>query len=95
MGSAVEPKLLSWACGAQSDLRKGLLGYLAVEYGDLVLDGITLRRTAQGRITLSFPARTDSSGRRHAYVRPVDDQARQTIENAILPLLVRETEGSP
>jgi hypothetical protein len=64
-----------------------LLGYLAVSYGALLLDGITLRRTAEGRFALSFPARTDRAGRRHAYVRPADDEARRAIENTILAQL--------
>lgn len=45
-----------------------------------ILDGITLRRTASGRLALSFPSRTAGDGRRHPLVRPVDDAARQAIE---------------
>ncbi|MBZ0154103.1 MAG: hypothetical protein K8J09_21470 [Planctomycetes bacterium] len=61
-----------------------MLGFISVTYGTLVLDGICLRRTAEGRYTLSFPARTDRAGRRHPYIRPVDDSVRQEIEREIL-----------
>lgn len=49
-----------------------------------MLDGIVLRRTAAGHFTLSFPARTDCGGRRHSYIRSVDDDARRQIESKIL-----------
>ena len=80
-------RIRSWVRGSADDERDGLLGYLSVFYGDLVLDGITLRRTADGRFALSFPARTDRSGRRHPFVRPVDDAARRSIERALLAQL--------
>ena len=70
------------------------MGYIVVEYGNLLLDGIVLRRTADGRFSLSFPARTDRSGRRHPYVRPVEDAARRDIEVVILGELGRWGEAS-
>ncbi len=77
-------RIRTWVRATDSDLRGGLLGYLSVVYGDLVLDAITLRRTAHGRLALSFPAKTDRSGRRHSYFRPIDDDARCAIERAVL-----------
>lgn len=74
----------TWVRGSDEDQRAGLLGYLSVAYGDLVLDSIVLRRTADGRFALSFPARTDRAGRRHSFIRPADDQARQAIEAELL-----------
>lgn len=87
-------RVRSWIKGTDAEARTGLLGYLSVEYGDLVLDGIVLRRTAEGRFTLSFPARTDRAGRRHSYIRPVDDQARREIESVILGKLGECEEAS-
>ena len=70
------------------ELRTGLVGYVtAVIGGVLLLDGITLRMTAARRPALSFPARTDRQGRKHAYIRPVDDDARRAIEAAIFEAL--------
>jgi hypothetical protein len=89
--AAREIRIRSWVRGTADEERSGLLGYLSIFYGDLVLDGITLRRTADGNLTLSFPARTDRSGNRHAYFRPVDDAARRRIEREILKGMVSDS----
>tara|TARA_R110002072_G_scaffold162687_2_gene314790 strand:+ start:1631 stop:1933 length:303 start_codon:yes stop_codon:yes gene_type:complete len=69
-------------------VREGLIGYVTCAFADaLLLDGITLRMTADRRPTLSFPSRTDGQGRKHPYVRPLDDKARQAIEAAIFDAL--------
>ena len=52
-----------------ADQRTGLLGYVRVEFDDHVLDGLTLRKTLEGQVRISFPARTDRHGNRHAYVK--------------------------
>lgn len=79
-----EVRLRTWVAANEADVRTGLLGYLSVGYGSLILDGIVLRRTAEGRFALSFPARTDRAGRRHAFIRPADDTVRQEIERELL-----------
>lgn len=89
---APEARVRSWVRGSDDDVRSGLLGYLSVSYGTLVLDGLVLRRTADGRFAISFPARTDRAGRRHAYIRPTDDAARREIESQILAQLGQHTE---
>jgi DNA-binding cell septation regulator SpoVG len=76
-------RIRTWVRGTADDERDGLLGYLSVFYGSLVIDGVTLRRTAGGRLALSFPERRDGKGRRHPIVRPVDDHARKAIEAAV------------
>lgn len=67
----------------ERDRESGLLGWVTCTVGDLVLDGITVRRTRMGRLTLSFPARRGRGGENHAYVRPLDDRARLAIEREI------------
>ncbi|HIE70682.1 MAG TPA: hypothetical protein EYP98_11155 [Planctomycetes bacterium] len=76
-------RLRSWVRGNDGDVRSGLLGFVSVFYGDLVLDGLTVRRTAEGHLTLSYPQRRDNQGRRHPLIRPVDETARLRIERAI------------
>jgi DNA-binding cell septation regulator SpoVG len=76
-------RLRTWVRGSDSDVRSGLLGYVSVFYGDFILDGVTVRRTAEGRMTLSFPQRRDGRGRSHPLFRPIDDAARLRIEKAI------------
>ena len=77
-------RVLSYVRATDVEERSGLLGYLRVASGSLVVEGVTLRRTATGRFALSFPERTDSRGRRHAIVRPVDQAARESIERELL-----------
>lgn len=79
-----EVRVRSWVRATETEIRTGMLGFLSVEYGDLILDGIVLRKTAEGRYALSFPARTDRAGRRHSFIRPVDDGARKEIERQVL-----------
>ena len=79
-----EVRVRTWVRASDDDLKSGLLGFISVELGNLILDGICLRRTAAGRFALSFPARTNRAGRRHSYIRPVDDAARKAIEREIL-----------
>ena len=77
-------RIRTWTRGTDEDRRGGLLGYLALQFGPLALDGVTVRKTAQGKLTLSFPSRTDRAGRRHPLIRPLDDQARLEIEAEVL-----------
>lgn len=90
-----EIRVRTWVRGSDEDIRSGLLGYLSVSYGLLVLDNLTLRKTAAGRFALSFPCRTDRAGKRHSYIRPVDDGARQAIERELLGQLGQCQEVEP
>ena len=70
------------------DRHAGLLGWIACVLNQGVrLDGITLRRTADGRLTLSFPERRDATGGRHPYFRPCDEEARRVLEGQIFGAL--------
>lgn len=81
--NVVPIRVRSWVKGSDDDVRSGLLGYVSVFYSDVILDGLTVRRTADGRLTLSYPQRRDGQGRRHPIVRPIDDAARRRIERAV------------
>lgn len=76
-------RIRTWTRASADDASTGLLGWISVEYGDLVIDNITLRRTNTGRFALAFPSRTAKNGLKHAIVRPVDDEARIEIERVI------------
>ena len=69
------------------DVEAGLYGYVTLVYGDLRLDGLTLRRTQRGNLTISFPARRDRRGRDHPLVRPIDDATRREIEAQVFDAL--------
>ena len=85
-------RVRTWVRGSDAEVRSGLLGFISVECGRWIFDGICLRRTTDGRFALSFPARTDRAGKRHSYLRPVDDQARKAIEREILGQLGQRSE---
>lgn len=64
--------------------RTGLLGWVALTLeGRLRIDGVALRRTADGRRTLAFPRRRDGFDREHFIVRPVSDDSRRELEHAV------------
>jgi hypothetical protein len=73
----------TWTRGSVEDERSGLLGFLSLTYGDFVFDSVAVRRTADGRVALSWPERRDRSGRGHPYLRPANDEARKRIEKVI------------
>ena len=73
---------------ASADKRsQGLLGWLSLTAGIWRLDSLTIRRTHDGRLAVSFPVRVDGKGRQHPIVRPLDDRARRMIEREILAQL--------
>ena len=88
-------RVLSYVRGTAAERRTGLIAFLSVEYGDLIVDSLVLRRTEDGRYALSFPAKSDRSGTRHPYYRPIDHRARVAIERAILDQLAEELEAIP
>ncbi len=79
---------------SKQDLRTGLVGYLSFRYGDVRLDGVTLRRTRAGELTLSFPAKRTREGREWPYVRPIDDETRSAIEAQVFAALGLASEGA-
>jgi DNA-binding cell septation regulator SpoVG len=80
-----------FTAASSEDLETGLLGWASCTLNDtLRLDGLTLRRTADQRLTLSFPARLDARGRQHFFVRPIDNISRREIEAQIFRALAIE-----
>ena len=73
---------------APRELREhGMLAWLRVRIGDIVVDGLSLRESPGGALALSYPERSDTAHRRHAVVRPADDEARRAIEAQVLAAL--------
>lgn len=93
-GVRVSSLRLSWA---RPDLRKtGLLGWLSFVINDAIqVAGVALRRTADGRLTLSYPARRDRQGRTRHVLWPVGDEARRAIEEQVLLQLPSTEEATP
>lgn len=75
-------RIVKWTPGTPDDLRLGLIAYVRISL-DRVLIDVTARRTAEGKLTLSYPERRDGKGRRYSVVRPIDDDARRAIETEV------------
>ncbi len=71
------------ALASKADAERGLFGFIAFRLGMVEVDGVTLRRTRAGELTLSYPARRDRNGQDHPYVRPLDDATRRAIESRV------------
>ena len=68
--------------------KTGLLGWVSCRLnGNLQLGGIALRRTLEGRLTLSFPAKRDRTGQQWYYIRPLDSSTRRAIERQVFSAL--------
>ena len=75
---------VTYTPASEHDERAGLLGYIAIVLNEaLRIDGLTLRRSNDGRLYLAYPCRTDASGRRHPLSRPLDEEARRLIEDQV------------
>ena len=86
-GDLVIDKIEMMTAGPEA-AESGLLGFIRCRLnGRLQLAGIALRKTRDGRHTLSFPARTDGAGEQHFYLRPMDDQTRIEIERQVFEAL--------
>jgi DNA-binding cell septation regulator SpoVG len=83
-------RVRTWVRADDEQAREGLVGFLSLFVGeDLIVDNVTLRRTLDGRYSLSWPARTDKHGKKHSSVRPVSDEVRRRIEREILAELAQ------
>ena len=70
------------------EMKTGLLGWIAFTVnGTLRVDGVTLRKTAEGRLTLSFPAKTSRDGRKRPILWPISNTAREAIESLVFSQL--------
>lgn len=77
-----------YTAASADEAETGLLGFIScVLNGALRLDGITLRRTANGRHALSFPGHRDGGGYQHFYIEPLNDRVRCEIEHQIFRAL--------
>jgi DNA-binding cell septation regulator SpoVG len=85
----VEP-LVALVCfrpAADRASQEGCLGHVGFNRGLLRLEGVMIRRTREGRLTLSFPKRRDKHGRLQDIVHPVSQEARDLIEREVFAAL--------
>ncbi len=70
--------------GSPADRDAGLLAFVRCIYGEFELDGIAIRRTTDGKIIVTFPARSWNGCRRKYFITPRSAPARREFEEAIL-----------
>ena len=88
MAEPLRVEVTSFSSAATEQRAQGLLGWLCVVInGSLQLDAIAVRRTRAGELTLAFPQRRDSAGRRHPYIRPLSTEVRRGIERQVFKTL--------
>jgi DNA-binding cell septation regulator SpoVG len=83
MSNRVTVTDLHLVAATEADRASGLLYFATFTLGVLEVH-VTVRRTRGGRIVLSFPCRHDRAGRQWPLVRPINDEARQAIEAAVV-----------
>ena len=94
MDEGVRVRDVRYQAAPASDAHRGLLGFVSFRIGvGLRVDGVTLRRSREGRLVLSFPARRDRRGAEHPYLRPINDSTREAIEGQVFAALGLTPEG--
>jgi hypothetical protein len=76
-----------FSAAPRRDVAAGLLGFVSLEYAGIKLDGIALRRSATGKLVLSFPERTDSRGKRRPHFHPRNSEVHLEILRQVLAAL--------
>ena len=70
------------------DLQTGLIGFVMFQINSVFrVDGVTLRRTRDGRLCLSYPVAKFTSQAEYNVIRPVNDEARREIERQVFQAL--------
>ena len=88
MGEALQIGDVRFVSGSPTDVESGLVGWLSFVLNETIrIDGVALRRTADGRPALSFPARVDRAGKEWKYIRPLNEIVRRDIEHEVFEAL--------
>jgi hypothetical protein len=69
------------------DRDQRLIGWASFALGDLLVDGVAVKLSAEGQPTINWPARYDRTGILRHSVQPLTDEARVEIERQLLEQL--------
>ena len=87
---------IKFTAATADEAERGFLGWVSCTLNHtLRIDGLAIRRTLGGRLTISYPARRDGTGRQHPIVRPVDDRARLEMESRLFKALGLKEHAAP
>ena len=70
--------------------QKGLIAWCDCEHGLIRMQGIEVRRTRRGELTISFAPSRTINGRLSCAAKPVSDPARRVIQAEVLAAAARE-----
>ncbi len=86
MGDSLVVTDVKYFPASSPEQQTGLLGFIRFRLGGgLDIDGVTLRRTQDGRLTLSYPRRRRS---RHLFaVKPANEGTHRSIERQVFDAL--------
>ena len=90
MSSPLTISNIQFTAGSPAERTTGLLGWVRLRYGDLLLDGLALRRTRDARLVLSFPRPSKGGGFARQLVGPAGPDVRAQIEADVLTELRRQ-----
>ncbi len=87
----IEVSEVRFTPSTRRDRDSGLLGFVSCVLNDAIkLDGITLRRTRDGKLTLSYPSRRDRRDVEHFIIAPLGDAVRLAVERQVFEALGAE-----
>ncbi len=88
MNNSISVGNVTFVAGSDADVDSGLLSFVKFTInGQIAVDGVTLRLTSCGKLTLSFPKRRDRSGAEHPFLNPINAKARASIEEQVFARL--------
>ena len=85
-----------YTAASPAKVEQGLLGFTSFLIdGSIRVDSVQVRLTRDGRRVLSFPSRRDHQGHEHAYLAPINDETRLTIETQVFDAIGLGEERRP
>lgn len=86
--SSITLSEIRFHAASSAERERGLLGFItAILNGGLRVDGLALRRTLEGRLTISYPERRDADGHNRPVIRPIDNATRLALEEQVFAAL--------
>jgi hypothetical protein len=70
-----------------------VVGWATFTIGDLLVDGVAVKLTAEGQPTVSWPGRYDGAGVLRLSVQPLTPESRSEIERQLLEQLAPKLRG--
>ena len=96
MDSTLHIRWIRFTDSSARERRDGLLAYVHVAFDAFTADSITVRRTRDGRLVVSYPERPSKHSKRgHPYFLPIDPAAREALAKEILAAYRQRQGGRP